>query len=66
MQVKNICVIYFLIIEEFVYFVTAISNPCSSNPCLHAGICLYDGLTAYQCSCADYYSGTNCELGTLF
>uniref|UniRef100_A0A8D0GAG7 EGF-like domain-containing protein n=1 Tax=Sphenodon punctatus TaxID=8508 RepID=A0A8D0GAG7_SPHPU len=32
---------------------------CSSNPCLHNGVCV-DSIRSFTCSCADGYEGDNC------
>lgn len=36
---------------------------CSSNPCMHDGVC-EDFYTYYRCVCADGYTGTHCEINT--
>lgn len=35
-------------------------NECSSNPCLHGGIC-HDGLNSFKCDCPKDTSGEMCE-----
>nr|XP_020640280.1 protein crumbs homolog 1 [Pogona vitticeps] len=34
---------------------------CSSNPCMHDGVC-EDFYTYYHCTCIDGYTGTHCEI----
>ncbi|XP_059408326.1 protein Z, vitamin K-dependent plasma glycoprotein b [Carassius carassius] len=35
-------------------------DQCRSNPCKHGGTCK-DGIGGYTCTCAEMYSGTNCQ-----
>uniref|UniRef100_A0A8C2KGI8 Protein Z, vitamin K-dependent plasma glycoprotein b n=1 Tax=Cyprinus carpio TaxID=7962 RepID=A0A8C2KGI8_CYPCA len=35
-------------------------DQCQSNPCKHGGTCR-DGIGGYTCTCAEMYSGTNCQ-----
>ncbi|KAL8203032.1 UNVERIFIED_CONTAM: Sushi, von Willebrand factor type A, EGF and pentraxin domain-containing protein 1 [Gekko kuhli] len=35
-------------------------NECASNPCLNEAVCA-DGTNAYQCTCAEGFTGTHCE-----
>lgn len=37
-------------------------DQCQSNPCKHGGTCR-DGIGGYTCTCAEMYSGTNCQTG---
>jgi hypothetical protein len=39
----------------------AIDDPCSPNPCLNAGRCVYDDGDAYVCDCAPGYAGIICQ-----
>lgn len=39
-------------------------DDCAPNPCLNGGTCA-DGLNAYTCTCATYYTGTTCATYTL-
>ncbi|KAH0618332.1 hypothetical protein JD844_017435 [Phrynosoma platyrhinos] len=36
-------------------------DACSSNPCMHNGIC-EDYYTSYHCTCTKGWTGTNCEI----
>ena len=38
-----------------------IDNPCANNPCLNGGTCQTTG-SSYTCQCAQFYSGTNCQI----
>jgi len=38
-------------------------NYCSSNPCLHNGLCI-SLINAYRCVCLDDYIGLNCEINS--
>uniref|UniRef100_A0A8C3I3X2 Uncharacterized protein n=1 Tax=Chrysemys picta bellii TaxID=8478 RepID=A0A8C3I3X2_CHRPI len=38
------------------------SDPCSSNPCQHDGVC-QDSIRSYTCTCMDAYEGPNCNFG---
>uniref|UniRef100_A0A673G5I9 Vitamin K-dependent protein Z-like n=1 Tax=Sinocyclocheilus rhinocerous TaxID=307959 RepID=A0A673G5I9_9TELE len=35
-------------------------DQCHSNPCKHGGTCR-DGIGGYTCTCAEMYSGTDCQ-----
>ena len=37
------------------------SNSCSSNPCLNGGTCSELAPQSYTCSCAEGYTGENCQ-----
>lgn len=37
-------------------------NECDSNPCQHNGTCV-DLFDAFNCSCQEGYTGTQCEIG---
>uniref|UniRef100_A0A3B4ZRG2 Delta-like protein n=1 Tax=Stegastes partitus TaxID=144197 RepID=A0A3B4ZRG2_9TELE len=40
-------------------------NYCGTHqPCLNGGTCINTGPDKYQCTCAEGYSGANCERGT--
>ena len=42
-------------------------GPCSSEPCMHDGVCTQDLDTdSYLCECEERYNGTNCEIGGQF
>lgn len=38
------------------------SDPCQNNPCLHGGTCRANG-SVCSCSCAQGFTGENCEIG---
>ena len=40
-------------------------DECSSNPCTHGGTC-HDGVASYSCTCISGYTGTNCEISSLY
>ena len=39
-------------------------DECISSPCQNGGACL-DGITSYQCTCVDPFTGADCESGKL-
>lgn len=39
------------------------SNPCSSNPCEHGGICTPTGQMTYECKCVGPWRGIYCGVG---
>ena len=49
---------------KFLYFIYIDINECSSEPCLNGGSC-EDEEDGYVCTCADGYTGDECQFGTL-
>lgn len=59
----------------FFFFCQSKLNPCellhipdlnycgTHQPCMNGGTCINTGPDKYQCSCAEGYSGANCERG---
>ena len=39
-------------------------NPCFNNPCLNGATCQPSG-NSYACVCAQFYSGTTCQICNL-
>ena len=40
------------------------NDPCTSRPCLNAGVCTSNPATnSYSCNCGSLYSGFNCGIG---
>ena len=39
-------------------------DECSSNPCQNSGTCV-DGIARYSCSCANGYTGNNCQISKI-
>uniref|UniRef100_A0A673FWL5 Vitamin K-dependent protein Z-like n=1 Tax=Sinocyclocheilus rhinocerous TaxID=307959 RepID=A0A673FWL5_9TELE len=47
--------------NKYEYFVMlSDGDQCHSNPCKHGGTCR-DGIGGYTCTCAEMYSGTDCQ-----
>ena len=39
-------------------------NECESSPCMNNATC-NDDVDGYTCNCADGFTGTHCETGTI-
>ena len=50
----------FVLIWHWLLFFWLDINDCSPNPCVNGGNCT-DGVASYTCSCANGYTGTDCE-----
>uniref|UniRef100_A0A672MKQ9 Vitamin K-dependent protein Z-like n=1 Tax=Sinocyclocheilus grahami TaxID=75366 RepID=A0A672MKQ9_SINGR len=47
--------------NKYEYFIMlSDGDQCHSNPCKHGGTCR-DGIGGYTCTCAEMYSGTDCQ-----
>ena len=44
-----------------IFMITDI-NECDSNPCMNGALC-HNEVNAYNCTCADGYTGYMCETG---
>lgn len=63
------------VVSFFFFFCQSKLNPCellhipdlnycgTHQPCMNGGTCINTGPDKYQCSCAEGYSGANCERG---
>lgn len=40
-----------------------VTDACSSSPCKNGAACKWAGGADYTCTCADGFSGSNCQTG---
>ena len=60
-DIKNLCNVQLIIIANLI-------DPCTSQTCSGEGICILepsDTTDGYSCRCNPFYTGDNCENGTL-
>ena len=53
---------YITLLRTVSFLSSAVSDPCSPNPCENGGVCSPNSLVSsdYQCTCPDGYTGDTC------
>ena len=51
-----------LVDANFVSPLVTDEDKCHPNPCLHGGVCVSSGGSAYQCHCPSGFMGSMCEV----
>ena len=58
--VKYVKICTFKYINFKTIIILSLVNACNNNPCLNGATCQSNG-NSYTCTCAQFYSGTNCQ-----